>query len=344
MRVLVRTVPVLVVLLIGGCIGEIPANSEAGMAAPSGPMSTPPVPGPVSDGGASAAPAPLLDETSPAPAQPEGSPPAVELPGQPPEEPPADGSGEQAPGTAVEQPEEPGAAGEGPDSMGEGPDSGEGQGGGESTTLRVMSLNVYGYATMPQAAGDYARMVQSHDVDVLGIQEGNQDWQISTPLPTDYSRSDALGAALGECWEQRYQIFVNTCRGVDFVSHERFDLSDGPNATRTGESAVIRKGGIELGFIDIHWDHEDGGAKAANATETAAAANAHGALPVVVLGDFNAGCAATEPRSMASQSDLTLIMDGGIDCVFSRGAPGSGWTVNASPSDHPGVIAELTTP
>ncbi len=209
-------------------------------------------------------------------------------------------------------------------------------------TLRVMSLNVYGHMTLPGAAPTYAALIESQDVDVVGIQEGVHDWLIDTEFPTDYGRAEAIEAALGDCYERRYQIFVNTCRGNAFVSHERFDLTDGPNATRTGEAATVTKDGRTFAFIDIHWDHESNATKAANAIETAAAANAVGDLPVVVLGDFNANCSGEYPNDMSSAAALDLIVHGGIDCIFSRDAPGSGTTVDASPSDHDAVVAELT--
>jgi hypothetical protein len=225
-------------------------------------------------------------------------------------------------------------------SPGGGPGTG-GSGGGTSTSLRFMSLNIYGYATMPDAAPTYAALINGLDIDVLGIQEGVEDWQISG-LPTDYSRAEALHDALGACWDRHYQIFVNTCRGASFVSHERFDMTDGPNAVRTGEIAIIGKNGENFAFIDVHWDHESAATRTANANETAAVANQHTDLPTVVVGDFNSACTSAEPSSMAGQSDLTLIVNGGIDCIFSRNAPGSGTTVDASPSDHPGAYADLT--
>ncbi|MGE0324814.1 MAG: endonuclease/exonuclease/phosphatase family protein [Polyangiaceae bacterium] len=214
--------------------------------------------------------------------------------------------------------------------------------GGGPVTLRVMSLNVYGYMTMPQAAPTYAALIEAQNVDVVGIQEGVQDWQLSTMFPTDYSRAEALGAALGGCYQREYQVFVNTCRGNTLDKHERFDLTDGPNATRTGEAATVTKGGKTFGFIDVHWDHQSDATKAANAVETAAATNAFGNIPVIVLGDFNAGCSSSYPSNMSSSASLDLIVNGGIDCIFSKSAPGSGMEVNASPSDHDAVVAELT--
>ena len=211
-----------------------------------------------------------------------------------------------------------------------------------SVTVRAMSLNVYGYKTMPQSAGDYADLIEENNIDIVGLQEGVNDWLIATSMPTDYSRSNALAAALGECWQQRYQLFINICSGFTFVSSDRFDLTDGPNATRTGEVAVVEKQGRAFAFIDIHWDHESSATKLANARETAAIVNDHSEKPVIVLGDFNTSCSGSEANSMADLAGLKLIVNGGIDCIFSRDALGAGSTVNASPSDHPAVIAELT--
>ncbi|MGE0324815.1 MAG: hypothetical protein AB7S68_21010 [Polyangiaceae bacterium] len=220
--------------------------------------------------------------------------------------------------------------------------TGAGGVGGASVTLRVMSLNVYGYMTMPQAAPTYAALIQQQLIDVVGIQTGEQDWQLSTSMPTDYSRAEALGAALGSCYQREYQIFVNTCRGNTLNKHERFDLTDGPNATRTGEAATVTKGGKTFGFIDVNWDHESSTTRAANAVETAQAANAFGSIPVVVVGDLNAGCTSTAASTMSSGASLDLIVNGGIDCIFSKFAPGGGQTIDATPSDHEAVIAELT--
>ncbi len=64
------------------------------------------------------------------------------------------------------------------------------QTGVEPAVLRVMSLNLYGWATMPGAAPDYAALIEAQSVDVLGIQEGNWDWEIEG-WPTDYSATAA---------------------------------------------------------------------------------------------------------------------------------------------------------
>ena len=207
--------------------------------------------------------------------------------------------------------------------------------------IKAMSLNVYGHATMPQHADDYAALIRTRDPDVVGIQEGVNDWQIGPGMPTDYSRADALGDALGDCWEQRHQIFINTCKGNSFVSNRRFDLTDGPNATRTGESAVINKNGFQYAAITVHWDHESGTAKIANAHETAAEVNSHPVMPVVVVGDFNAGCTGGEVNTMIGEAGMRLIGNAGIDCIVTRGFSGSSQTFDASPSDHPSLDATL---
>jgi hypothetical protein len=48
------------------------------------------------------------------------------------------------------------------------------------------------------------------------------------------------------------------------------------------------------------------------------------AMPVVVLGDFNASCDAGTPESMGAAASLELVVDGDIDCIFSRQGPGAG--------------------
>jgi len=212
------------------------------------------------------------------------------------------------------------------------------QTGVEPALLRVMSLNIYGWATMPGAAPDYAALIEAQNVDVLGIQEGNWDWEIEG-WPTDYSRSEQLHAALGECWQRRYQIFVNTCRGTELDSHRRFDLTDGPRAVRTGETALVTKSGTQIAFINIHWDHESAPARAASAIETAAEADRHSGTPTIVLGDFNCDCSSADVSTVRSRSEMTLVVGGGIDCILARHMTGSGRSLSGAPSDHPAVIA-----
>jgi len=207
--------------------------------------------------------------------------------------------------------------------------------------IKAMSLNVYGWKAMPSGAGAFANLIHSRDVDVVGIQEGVGDWRIVTHFPTDYSKAEQLSAALGGCWERRYQIFINRCKGNRFQSNRRFDMTDGPNATRTGESAVINKDGFLYAAIDIHWDHESGATKIANARETAAEVNSLSHMPVVVVGDFNSGCRGHEVNTMIAEAGMTLIGDAGIDCIVTKGFTGTSQTFNASPSDHPGLDASL---
>lgn len=214
---------------------------------------------------------------------------------------------------------------------------------GEPTRLTVMSLNIYGWATMPQQATDYADLINRLDIDILGIQEGVEDWKIKG-MPTDYSRAQALADALGSCWQHRYQVFVNHCRGVEFISNERFDLSDGPNAVRTGELVNFRKGAVEVVLVNVHWDHESPAARKASAVETAEVITRHQNTPLVVVGDFNSRCGGEEVGQMLRQASLTQVVDGGIDCVFSRGLEGSGRVIDAQPSDHPAVLASFIVP
>jgi endonuclease/exonuclease/phosphatase family metal-dependent hydrolase len=206
-----------------------------------------------------------------------------------------------------------------------------------------MSLNILGHATMPASANTYANMIKSRDIDVVGIQEGVNDWQLGTHYPTDYSRADDLGAALGDCYQRRNQVFVNVCRGNSFLANDRFDLTDGPNVTRTGESATVSKGGKTFGFINVHWDHQSSSTKTANAKETAAKAQTFSNVPLIVLGDFNTSCTGSTAGTMKTAASLDLTYNSGIDCIFSKRATKvNAFNFNAAPSDHKGVVADFT--
>jgi len=213
----------------------------------------------------------------------------------------------------------------------------------QAGNIKVMTLNVYGWATMPQHADKYAELIQTRDIDILGIQEGSEDWLISTSFPTDYSRADALGEALGECWQQRYQIYINVCKGNQFISNHRFDLTDGPNATRTGESAIIDKNGFTYRAMNIHWDHQNDAITLINANETANEVNLEINMPTILLGDFNSSCDSTEVKSTIKNADMSLIGGARIDCIITKGFSGNAEVFDATPSDHPSVDAVLTT-
>ncbi len=43
--------------------------------------------------------------------------------------------------------------------------------------------------------------------------------------------------------------------------------------------------------------------------------------------------------TVRSRSVMTLVVDGGIDCILARHMTGSGKSFSAAPSDHPAVIA-----
>ncbi len=93
----------------------------------------------------------------------------------------------------------------------------------------------------------------------------------------------------------------------------------------------------------MHWDHQSSSTKVANAQETAARAQGLSNIPVVIVGDFNTSCSGSTAGVMKTAASLDLIANGGIDCIFSKRATKSkAYTVNASPSDHPSVVAELT--
>ena len=38
--------------------------------------------------------------------------------------------------------------------------------------VTVMSLNIYGWKTMPEHSDDYSQLIKRYSVDILGIQEG----------------------------------------------------------------------------------------------------------------------------------------------------------------------------
>ncbi|MGL1955735.1 MAG: endonuclease/exonuclease/phosphatase family protein [Colwellia sp.] len=213
----------------------------------------------------------------------------------------------------------------------------------ESVTkaITVMSLNIYGWKTMPEHSNDYAQLVNSKNVDILGIQEGVEDWQLKSKLPTNYERSKTLKKSLGQCWQHKFQIFINHCQGNQFIESGRFDLSDGPNATRTGEFAVIEKSNQRYLLVNIHWDHESVVTRKANAEETAAQLNKIAQYPKILLGDFNSKCAGKEASIAQEKAKMTLLKNSGIDCLFVKGLSGKAKTIVAYPSDHPSIVATL---
>ncbi|MGL1902265.1 MAG: carbohydrate-binding protein [Fibrobacterales bacterium] len=216
---------------------------------------------------------------------------------------------------------------------------------GESSgIIKVMSLNLYAHKTLPQHAGDYADLINSRDVDVVGVQEGVDDWELGIgpgEMPWNYGAANDIGNALDGCWDQKYQIFINTCKGNSFVDTHRFDLTDGPKATRTGETAIISKNGQRYAFIDIHWDHQSNTTKMKNSEETAAEANLTPDIPTIVLGDFNSGCTGSEVQGLVSNAGMTLLGDAGIDCILVRGVSGTSERFSGWPSDHPSLDATL---
>jgi len=213
--------------------------------------------------------------------------------------------------------------------------------------VTVMSLNIYGWKTMPKHSDDYALLINRHNVDILGIQEGVEDWQlkhkdINNKLPTNYQHAITLKKSLGKCWRNRFQIFINHCQGNRFIESGRFDLTDGPNATRTGEYAVIEKQKSRYLFVNVHWEHESAVARVANAKETAVQLNKIDKYPKILLGDFNSYCDGKEALLMQSSAKVTLLKDAGIDCLFVKGLDGKAKKINAYPSDHPSIIATLS--
>ena len=213
-------------------------------------------------------------------------------------------------------------------------------------TIIVMSLNIYGWKTMPAHSDDYAKLIKGNQVDILGIQEGVDDWHLKPSalqgkLPTNYQRAMTLKKSLGQCWQHKYQIFINHCQGNRFIESGRFDLTDGPNATRTGEYALIEKANRRYFIVNVHWDHERIATRIANAEETSAQLNAMKHYPKILLGDFNTDCESREVLLVQSKAKLTLLKNAGIDCLFVKGLTGKATKISAYPSDHPAIVASL---
>jgi len=208
-------------------------------------------------------------------------------------------------------------------------------------SITVMSLNIYGWKTMPEHSDDYAQLINQHSVDILGIQEGVDDWQLETKLPTNYQRAITLKKSLGKCWQRKFQIFINHCQGNSFIESGRFDLSDGPNATRTGEFAVIEKSTIQYLLINVHWDHQSSKTRLANAKETIEELNKNEQYPQILLGDFNSQCDGNEVSLVKEKANMTLLKNAGIDCLFVKGLSGKAKKIKADPSDHPSIVATL---
>jgi len=212
--------------------------------------------------------------------------------------------------------------------------------------VTVMSLNIYGWKTMPEHSDDYAKLAKKHSVDILGIQEGVEDWQlkgsdIDNERPTNYQRAVTLKKSLGKCWQHKFQIFINHCQGNRFVESARFDLTDGPNATRTGEYAVIEKSNNRYLLVNVHWDHESVITRTANAEETSIQLNQMKKYPKILLGDFNSQCDSKEALIVHNKAKMTLLKSAGIDCLFVKGLTGKAMDIVAYPSDHPAIVATL---
>jgi len=217
-------------------------------------------------------------------------------------------------------------------------------------SVTVMSLNIYGWKTMPEHSADYAQLIKKHNVDILGIQEGVEDWQLkhstdstldNNQLPTNYQRAITLKNSLGQCWQHKFQIFVNHCRGNRLIESGRFDLTDGPNTTRTGEYAVIEKLNIRYLLVNVHWDHESIVTRMANAEETSAQLMKMKGYSKILLGDFNSKCDSKEVSLVQKKTKMSLLKNAGIDCLFVEGITGKAKEVVAYPSDHPAIVATL---
>jgi hypothetical protein len=215
--------------------------------------------------------------------------------------------------------------------------------------VTVMSLNLYGWKTMPAHSNDYAKLIKRHNVDILGTQEGVDDWQFqgndldNNDLHTNYQRAITLKKSLGQCWQHKFQIYINYCQGNRLVESGRFDLTDGPNATRTGEYAVIEKLNSRYLFVNVHWDHESIVTRIANAEETSTQLNKVNQYPKILSGDFNSACDSKEALIVQKKSKLFLLKNAGIDYLFVKDRTGKAKAIVAYPSDHPSIVATLIT-
>ncbi len=214
--------------------------------------------------------------------------------------------------------------------------------------IKVMSLNIWGHKVMSWAGPNFANLIKDEAVDIVGIQEGVEDWNLTTDMPTNYSRVSSIMASLGGCYENRYQIIINTCNGLQFNSNYRWDMTDGANATRTGETAIVSKNGFEFAFVNIHWEAFSSTVRDDNTAETAAEVNKH-SIPVVTVGDFNDG-SGVQVGNFINQSGSTLIHTVGLDYITAKGFSGTGYLIpnspdnrgSTNPSDHPSIAATLT--
>jgi len=228
--------------------------------------------------------------------------------------------------------------------------------GGEGVQINVVTLNVYGYATMPGAADTYAEYIVGRNADVVGIQEGANDWKLPSGqlYPSDYSRSIAMLNSLNEkeplgsnCWQREYQIFINTCKGLSAIEAYRFDLTNGPQATRTGETMKISINGKRFAFVNIHWENSSADVRESNSQETTDQVNAlRGDHQVVItVGDFNTGCTSYQANNFKQHTSSVEGAYAAIDCIFVTGSsfeqPVVGSFQGASPSDHPLVWANI---
>ena len=71
-------------------------------------------------------------------------------------------------------------------------------------------------------------------------------------------------------WVKSFMKLLNNiyCQDNRFIESGRFDLTDGPNATRTSEYAEIEKLNDRYLLVNVHWDHESVVTRMANAKET----------------------------------------------------------------------------
>lgn len=216
------------------------------------------------------------------------------------------------------------------------------KGSSDKYKIKALSYNIEGWKN--HSPHTQAEAINATGAQVIGLQEGMQDWQIGSQgtMPTDYSRTDNIVASLnqqGGQWTNRYQIIINA-GSCEFVDSGRFDMTDGPNAVRTGEWAIIREKsrGDRFLMVNLHWDHQ--GANDTNRAETMEWISTFEKgknLPVVIVGDFNRDAGETGLESAGFQ----LAKHGGIDGILTRGMKSVGSGSITAPSDHTPIFAAL---